>query len=384
MLSLENFLKSKPLFYSEIDYQRMPKAWDSIKDYFKLPKIIHVVGTNGKGSSGRFIAHYLYKSGYKSAHYSSPHILKLNERFWLNGEDVSDHLLESAHKKLLSILDKKFQKSLSYFEYLTLLAIVLFEDCDFLILEAGLGGERDATNVFKKELSIVCKIDYDHQEFLGSSIESIAKEKLNSIQKFAILGEQKYKLVYKLAMKLSREKRLEIFRSSHFFIIPEIREIEEFIRSKNYPSFFIENLTLAISALKFFGLEIDLDKFNDVEIFGRCQKISKNITIDVGHNELAASVLKKEFEGRKVILIYNTFKDKDYKKILKILKPIIKRIEFLPILNERVEKKSVLERVAKEYGIEYGDFKNIDETKEYLVFGSFAVVEQFLKFKGNL
>ncbi len=382
MLNLENFLNLKPLYYDEIDYTRMPKAWESIKRNFKLPKIIHVVGTNGKGSTGRFIAHYFYKSGYRVAHYSSPHILKLNERFWYNGKNVSDLELNEAHQKLLSILDKKFQDTLSYFEYLTLLAITLFQDCDFLILEAGLGGDKDATNVFDKELSIVCKIDYDHQDFLGDSIEQIAKEKLKSIQKFAILGEQKYKLIYKLAMKFSKERRLEIFKSSHFFIPPEIKEIESFIKNSNYPSFFTQNLTLAISALKFFGLDIDLDKFSDLKIFGRCQKIASNITIDVGHNELAASVLKKEFENKKIVLIYNSFKDKDYKKILKILKPIIKRIEFLPILNKRVEDKKLLEDVAKEYLIEYKDFENINEHEEYLVFGSFAVVESFLKLKG--
>ena len=155
---LEQFLNSKPLYYDKIDYTAMPKIWESVKHYFSLPKIIHIIGTNGKGSTGRFLAEYLYGSGFSCGHFSSPHIKRFNERFWKNANEATDTLLEEAHKKLISILPKAFRESISYFEYSALLAAVLFEDSDYAIFEAGLGGEYDATNVFKKELSFYTKV----------------------------------------------------------------------------------------------------------------------------------------------------------------------------------------------------------------------------------
>ncbi len=127
-----------------------------LKPHLNRPKkIIHIVGTNGKGSTGRIMATLLKESSYSVGHYSSPHILKFNERIWINGENISDKLLEENHKRLFKILGRDISRSLSYFEYTTLLAFIATQDLDILILEAGLGGEFDATNVVDKDLSIL-------------------------------------------------------------------------------------------------------------------------------------------------------------------------------------------------------------------------------------
>ena len=97
MMSVNEFLEKKPLFYKEIDIFRMPRAYSLIKDKIKIPPVIHIVGTNGKGSTGRFLAHTLLKRGYSVGHYTSPHILKFNERIWINGSDISDENLEKIH-----------------------------------------------------------------------------------------------------------------------------------------------------------------------------------------------------------------------------------------------------------------------------------------------
>ncbi len=112
------------------------------------------------------MATLLKESGYSVGHYSSPHILKFNERIWINGENISDKLLEESHKRLFKILGRDISRSLSYFEYTTLLSLVATQDLDILILEAGLGGEFDATNVVDKDLSIITPIDFDHPRFL--------------------------------------------------------------------------------------------------------------------------------------------------------------------------------------------------------------------------
>ncbi len=382
-MKLKDFLDKKPLYYKKIDYKRMPKAWNSINEHFKLPKIIHIVGTNGKGSTGRFLAHFLYKCNIKVGHYSSPHILKFNERIWIDGEDIKDEILEKNHQKLLSILSTDFALSLSYFEYTTLLGILCFQKCEYLILEAGLGGEYDATTVFGSDLTLITPISLDHEEFLGDNIEKISTTKLKAIRKFAILGKQEDKIVYKVSKTLSRKNSLEIFRYDHFFCFEGIQEAKETIKKLNLADFFVDNLLLGMAGAKFFGFDIKFEKMLDLKLFGRCQKIRENITIDVGHNVAAASALFKHFKNEKIILIYNSYKDKDYEKILKIFLPIIKKIEFLPILNERVEQKEILSSVVKKLNIPFNDFKNINEDEKYLVFGSFSLVEEFLKHHGE-
>jgi dihydrofolate synthase/folylpolyglutamate synthase len=110
-------------------------------------------------------------------------------------------------------------------------------------------------------------------------------------------------------------------------------------------------------------------------------KIASNITIDVGHNPLAATVLKNEFRDKEIVLIYNTYKDKDFKEILTILRPIIKLIMIVDIDNDRVVEQSTLKQVVKELNIPFCIFNKslLKSSEEYLVFGSFVVVEQFLR-----
>jgi len=141
-MTLNAFLAEKPLFYAQFDPARIHTVWDKLKARFTLPPIIHLVGTNGKGSTGRFLARYLVSRGKRAGHYTSPHIARFNERIWLNGSDCDDAVLESAHGQLQSMLDPADAAGLSYFEYTTLLAAAVFEKrCDYIVMEAGLGGE---------------------------------------------------------------------------------------------------------------------------------------------------------------------------------------------------------------------------------------------------
>jgi len=373
MSELDNFLSQKGLFYKDIDYDFMPNLWKDIKHKFKLPPIIHIVGTNGKGSTGRFLAYYLYKSGFKTGHFTSPHILEFRERFWIDNTYADDDALNTAHNFLLNKLDNKVKKQISYFEYATLLAIELFAKCDYIVLEAGLGGEFDATNVFDKLFSLVTPISFDHQGFLGWSIEEIARTKLNSITTYALIAKQKDE-VYDVI----KEMDIDTIFSTELFNKDEISDIENFISNNSFATYLKENLYLSMSGVKKLGIKYDLKYLDEVKLFGRCHKIAENITIDVGHNQLAASALAQEFKGKKVVLIYNTYKDKDFHMILEILKPIIKRVQILKIENERVVDKRELEKTLKNLEIKFSNFDKLNKKDEYLVFGSFSVVEQFL------
>ncbi len=379
MEGYKNFLDNKPLFYKEIDYERMPRIWKQIKKYFKIPKIIHIIGTNGKGTTGRYLACLLYKHGKSVGHFTSPHILRFNERVWKNGENVKDNELQNIHEHLSSILKKEDLNSLSYFEYTTLMALALFQGCNYAILEAGMGGEYDATSVFGNDLTIVTPIDYDHQEFLGESIKDIASTKLRSIKKRAILGKQPHGEVYEIAQNLSKKNGFKLHRYEAFLDESTKNIIESFSKKEKLPDFLKENLFLAVSAVKYMGYEIKEEMLPILKLPGRCQKIAKNITLDVGHNTLAAKALKNHFMGKKVILVYNSYQDKNYQEILKILKPVIKKVEILKLDNDRVEEYETLKRSIKNLDINVSDFTHIDNSQEYLVFGSFSVAEKFLK-----
>lgn len=379
-MTLSSFLDQKPLYYDEIDYDRMPNAYRRISSHFHLPKIVHIVGTNGKGTTGRFLAQMLRHNGLHVGHYTSPHILRFNERIWLDGEDVDDASLETYHERLLSWLGAKTAESLSYFEYTTLLAMAIFCDrCDYVVLEAGLGGEFDATQVFPKILSIVTPIGLDHQAFLGDTIAQIATTKLNSITTHFILAKQYEQEVCDLAKQKAQTLHVDVLEVETFFDEDMRKKIAQFVAQYTKSSFLYDNFQTALCALTVLGYHLNFKAFVFTILPGRQQAVLPNVTLDVGHNQMAAAALVKAFKGKKVGLIYNSYKDKDYKTILRILQPIIEEIFVIPIDSPRALDPSALYETASELGLPISSFTTLEKDKEYLVFGSFSVAEAFLK-----
>jgi len=407
MEKLADFLDSKPLYYKEIDHERVYIAYATLKPHIKRPTTIHIVGTNGKGSTGRMIAHLAYlgsgsgdncppfKNGgqlspdpdprYKQlsvGHFSSPHILKFNERIWIDGRDSSDEVLDVAHTELYSILGSDMSSSLSYFEYTTLLAFIVFEDCDLIVLEAGLGGEFDATNVCDKELSVITPIGIDHQAFLGDTIEEIASTKIRSIQKVALLAPQVYDEVVEVAKQIADEKKAILFETSRSecpHSDNKTTDIQDIAKQKGWGDYLIDNATVAIRALDIMNIEYDIDNLLSLELFGRFYQLRENIRIDVGHNPLAARAIVEALRDD-TVLIYNSLDDKDYEEVLRILKPKLKRVEIIPIDSQRATTLDEIETALDKVGLEYSYYDGeLDDDEQYLVFGSFYVVEEFLQ-----
>jgi len=376
--SFETFIKEKPLYYKEINHQRVYQAYAMLKSNILQPLTIHIVGTNGKGSTGRIMATLLQEAGKRVGHFSSPHILKFNERIWIEGKDISDEALEQAHAKLYSILGQAMSERLSYFEYTTLLAFVAMQELDVIILEAGLGGEFDATNVCSKALNVITPIGLDHQDFLGDSVESIARTKLNSIEKEVVLALQMYPEVYEVADEVAQEKKATVHRVEPEAFNALLRITEEI----GWADYLYENAKLALKALDILALPYRLEDLKKVVLLGRFYPLLENVTIDVGHNLLAAKrvvkALKKKYNEKKVVLIYNALDDKDYKSILLEFKPIIKRVELISIETQRAVNSHDLKKVLEALHIEYNDHKRLNQDDEYFVFGSFYVVEAFL------
>lgn len=374
-LSAKQYIENKPLFYKEIKYENIYIAFTLLKKEINIPQTIHIIGTNGKGSTGRTVAHLLYKSNYNVIHYSSPHIFSFNERIWINGEDITDEYLEQIHKKLFNLLGKTLSDKLTYFEYTTLLTFIASENSDILVLEAGLGGEFDATNVADKDLTIVTPIGLDHQSFLGNTIQEIATTKINSIQKSVLLSMGTNEEVKEITKAISTKKKAEVYYTEDFILDIKIASIEE----KGFRDYLLDNILTAISAIKLLNLNYSLSDLDSLKLFGRFYKLDSNITIDVGHNPLSATVIKKALKSRKIILIYNTLEDKDFKKILSILKDNIIHIEIIDINNDRALDTDILTTFLDEIHIKYKKFELIDKNNDYLVYGSFFTVEAFLK-----
>ncbi len=441
--SVKKFLNDRPIFYKKIDYERFPKAYESIKDKIPLKNVIQIIGTNGKGSTGRFLANAIAAAGFRVGHYTSPHVFRLNERIYfagptdkrlnscelnldhnskqclnldcgsselnlicdskrpskpnLNqssselakqnlrsapiGRDVSDAQLQRAHEFLQANLPAEFKDSLSYFEYLTLAAAVIFKDCDYCVIEVGMGGEFDATSSFGRILSLFTPIDTDHLGMLGQNLAQIARTKLITMQQAAILSDEMSEVPLSIARQIAQQKGTRLSFASDFLDAPQRAQIAEFCARNNLPKFQISNLSLALAAMKFLNLKFEISQLPPLNLRGRMETLAPNLRVDVGHNELAARAIAEIYAGKKIVLIYNSFADKDIAAVLRTLAPVLKRVE---ILSYRVKDRKLggaqIGKCLDELGIPHRKFSGeISADEQYLVFGSFYLAERFLK-----
>lgn len=450
MSDLDRFLEQKGVEYAPFDTKRVHRIYAVLKPHLEelytqsrkskkdlkslipqgkeqydsnlqnKPFIIHILGTNGKGSTGRFITLGLAQNGYKVLHFTSPHLFRFNERFYLANIPNSDLSAKSssansskkncakdcgnAHKGTHRIADdSELEKAhlwlqrfpiieqSSYFEYATFLALYLAKDCDYFVCEAGLGGEFDSTSVLQADLSVFTPISFDHQDMLGNSIESIATTKLKAMSKHTLLAPQIYKEVDFIAKSIAKQKRAELtFVENIFDEVDKPTPLEHLARlpenfyeySQNLAPFLKQNLFVAYRVLESIGIGVDFARLAQFDLPARAQYIAPNILIDVGHNAHCAHSILQIVKQKRVILVYNTFFDKDANAILGILKPAIDRLLILEVSHSRILPKDKLINIAQNLGIEYGIFEGVDSMradKDYVVFGSFSVVKTFME-----
>ncbi|WQV92058.1 bifunctional folylpolyglutamate synthase/dihydrofolate synthase [Helicobacter pylori] len=376
---LSAFLETKPKEYHKFDPNRFIQIYKDFKNaFFEIQaKVIHVVGTNGKGSTGRFLTLLLADQNFKVLHFTSPHVFEFRERFFLNGSVVKESVLENAHQQLQP---HAFSSACSYFEYATLLAVMLAKDCDYLVLEAGLGGEFDSTNALEKTLSVFTPIDYDHKEFLGDSLESIATTKLKAMGSLNIIAPQQ-ELVLNVAQKIAKEKHAKLI-----VVQNEISKgVRDYIERYHLARFLAMNLEVALKAFETLlpcNKQGVLKNLKPLNLIGRCELLSPNILIDVGHNPHSAKALKEEIKrifNTKIVLIYNCYQDKDAFLVLEILKPVVKKVLILELHEERVIQLEKLKGILETLGLEYALFEDLKENENYLVYGSFLVANAFYR-----
>jgi dihydrofolate synthase/folylpolyglutamate synthase len=202
---------------------------------------------------------------------------------------------------------------------------------------------------------------------LGNSIEEIASTKLRSIESKALIAKQPYQEVYNIAKDIAKDRNTILYLAD--------KNIELHL---DWSSYLIDNALVAIEALDILNIKYNIKDLENLELFGRFYKFRDNIILDVGHNVLASEAIVNSLD-REIVLIYNSLDDKDYFRVLEILKPKIKRVEIIKISSQRATTINSIESALDKLKIPYSLFNgNIDKTDEYLVFGSFYVVEEFL------
>jgi len=373
---LESFLESKPLYYEDIDYEYFPDLWARIKNNFDISaKIVHIIGTNGKGSTSTTLHKCLSNNNISVGSYNSPELFSYRDMYTINGAILNKSDLQMAHEFLQKIIPYKDMQKISRFEYTTLLAFKVFQNCEFMILEAGLGGEYDATNVLKKELSIVTPIDIDHIKFLGNTVEDITKTKLRSIKNKLVSAKQVHAITEEIVGNYKKKyNKIEASLTDE-----DIFCIKQFGLTNKIPKFIRRNIELGVLAFKNLGFKFNKNILEGLSFEGRFQKVRNNIILDVGHNPMAA---RKIFENisNNTILIYNSYTDKDYLEVIEILSPKLKKIILIDVPDKRVCKTKFLLEKFKSSPVSVSTMHKkfcISNNENYLVFGSFSVVKEF-------
>lgn len=326
-------------------------------------KTIHVAGTNGKGAVVALLDAALREGGLKVGRYTSPHLVKLNERFFLDGSPVDDlklDLISSNVEKAVSSSGDAGE-GMTFFEALTAVAFSLYAESkvDVAVLETGLGGRLDATNICNPALTIITRIGLDHCDWLGDTVEKIALEKAGIIKPGVpvVLGENMPEV---REIVENRAKEL----NSPFYYAPDM--VLEFDIPGDFSllgSFNRENALTAMAALKVISerslFNIPKPKnliagFSKVVWPGRFQKVG-NVIVDGAHNPPAARALVKalsELPEKKYVLIAGFCADKDVDETLSILAPFVSKAYAIKTNNPRSLEPEDLAIKMKALGID--------------------------------
>ena len=353
------YLESIPRFApkTQLDNTRaFLKALDSPQNSFK---VVHVAGTNGKGSVSKLLALMLQEAGYKTGLFISPHLVKMNERISINGTDISDDRLVEMFERVKSCVnnlegkkieeidsfskDEKNEESIchpAYFEFLFLMAVLYFseEKCDYVVFETGLGGRLDATNTLIPEVSVITSIGMDHMQYLGDTLEDISGEKAGIIKSGVPViyntGEEIADRVIEKKAAEEGSRAIRVARGDKAY-----KKAEKLWKSSSKPEMIplyqYDNGATAYAAFR----ELSLDKAvreKEAEIVklafsrfywpGRMQFLGENIIIDGAHNEDAIIKLTESVNDfisrqsrKKINLFFSVSSDKDYDSIIRLL-----------------------------------------------------------------
>ena len=336
----------------------------------KLGKIIHVAGTNGKGTTSYFISQFLEQNNIKVALFTSPHILSINERLSINSKNISTEEFNNYFSKYKSII-KKY--NLSYFEGLLLISLMWFSDnkVDVTILETGLGGTYDATNtsLIENKICVITNISQDHVDLLGKNIYNIINDKLGIIRENSLvfLGKNRDFVINYIKHYLKNEI-IETHKTQFAIDNYLYPYSENYCIAKNVAEYVLKKGINDVSNLKL--LPCRLEKYN-------------NITLDGSHNISGIiSLIKGEHFSDNVSILLSSTKERNIKRTYNLLKKVSKNIIITTIPNnDRSITHDDIKNMECEFIEDYKKaFNKISENNnDVLVTGSFYLCSAIKK-----
>tara|TARA_B110000014_G_scaffold263709_1_gene261442 strand:- start:4728 stop:5990 length:1263 start_codon:yes stop_codon:yes gene_type:complete len=390
-----------------------PRNLKTIKDVYKkickrniASKVISIAGTNGKGTTAECLSDLLISRDKKVGLYTSPHLFRFNERIKVNTNPISDDLIVKSFELVHEVT---LDKSLSYFDFITLAALHYFStlELDYVILEVGLGGRLDPINIIDADISILTNIDLDHTNLLGKSKKEIAIEKVAIFRKdkIAIIGQRDIDLDVKKVLNSKGAIIYQMGQDFTFFNESSMSKgVYKFYRSDRAvnvseiinPSLSIESFCMALTACHLLDHKLinkDAEILNKIIIPYRRQLIKNRVLVDVSHNPAAskflADFIKKEYYGkRKLHAVIGLMSDKDALGIIEPMIPLIsswyttspniyraENKEYLKELIIKIKEQDVMsiEGVDKAVKLALNNHPNEDII---VIFGSFHTVSE--------
>ncbi|WP_294704022.1 folylpolyglutamate synthase/dihydrofolate synthase family protein [uncultured Fusobacterium sp.] len=366
-------------------------------------KIIHIAGTNGKGSTSTTIETILLEAGFKVGKYTSPHILKFNERIRANGKDISDEEIVKYYQLLKNIIHKTNIKP-TFFEVTTAMMFKYFSDLnlEYVVLETGMGGRFDATNICQAEICVITNVSLDHTEYLGDTIYKIAREKAGIIKNtpkvivadsnpdfLKAISEEKAEIVNVLE-KYKEAKKILNFKN----FLTEIYIDNEKYEFSLFGDYQFKNFLTAYEVLKELGIPNNIIKSGCQKVVWQCRferfSLQPLVILDGAHNvdgmtELCKTI-KQGYTPNEVVFITSILKDKDVKHMLPIMRETTDNIIFTSlkenprgtsgedIFNQLEDKRGALVEndIIKAFEIA----KNLNK-KVIIICGSFYTLSKF-------
>lgn len=391
---------------------------DKLNHPEKELKFIHIAGTNGKGAVTEMISNILLNSGYKLGKFISPHLIRYNERIQINNKEITNKEMEEIIIKLDPLVkeyNSKGKGNVTLFELETTMAILYFanKNCDIVVLEVGLGGLYDCTNIVYPIVSIITSIGYDHMKFLGNTLEEIAFQKAGIIkQNSKTIFMSQSESVDNVIIERCKEENNKLFlvnkeeiknysytEEYQKFDYKEFKNIE--IKLKGISQIYNACITLeTVNVLKEkynIKEEIIRKSLKNVIHRGRFEKINNNPTViyEGAHNEPAINnfinSVDMYYKNNKKVYIISILKSKDYKTILKLLVKNDENIYIFTCGNdkERYTDAEILKDEAQKSGaknlftmeLEEAIKMSLEKYKDYIIFavGSFYVYGDVIK-----
>ena len=366
-------------------------------------KVVTVAGTNGKGTTCAMLEQVLLLAGHRVGVYSSPHILKYNERIRINGEDAQDIQVIEA---FAAINRAREEISLSFFEFATLAGLYLFKSSklDVILLEVGLGGRLDATNIIDADIAVVTSIDLDHQEYLGDTRELVATEKAGIFRSSrpAIVGEPDIPNSLLKVAKLKGAVLHCVGKEFSYQLNQSDNQHWDFNGSKGaitqlpLPQLPLPNAATVLAVIELGWPEISVDiikqAIGNARLEGRFELACEQplIILDVAHNPHAARYLAKRlntFKFKRLYALCGMLKDKDCTEVINILADQIDHWSFTALNTDRSASPELLQGAlrASTSSSQYASLRaawselssKLTPDDAVIVFGSFYTVAEF-------